>query len=306
MVETLRAGIIGLDTSHVVAFTELLNNPAAKGRVEGVKIVAAYPTSSPDIESSAGRVGEYTKTLREKYGVKMVNSARELLEGVDALFIESVDGRRHLPELRQVAEAGKRVPIFIDKPFAANLADAKEMARILREKNMPCFSSSALRFDANVQKFLAEKSKYGKVQGCDAYSPAHLEKTNPGFFWYGVHGVELLYTIMGRGCRSVRCSSTPAGDLAVGLWSDGRIGTMRGIRAGKNEYGAVVLCEKAIRDVPRDPDTPLYIGLVREIVKFFQTKQPPVPLEDTLEIMAFMDASLRSSEQKCGDVELAL
>lgn len=309
--------MIGLDTSHCVAFTQAMNDEKAVGYVPGAQVAAAYPSFSKDIESSVNRVEGYKNTLAEKYGVKMVASIRELVEQVDAILLESVDGRRHLPELREVVEAirqrnaaaaasaSKTLPVFIDKPFAASLADAKEMVRIVRENKIPCFSSSALRYEANLQKFLAEKDKLGKVQGCDAYSPAHLEKTNPGFFWYGIHGTEILYTIMGRGCRTVRCASTPAGDVAVGVWADGRIGTMRGIREGKNGYGAVVICEKGIRSVEYDGKVSFYPRLVGEIVKFFQTGQPPVPLEDTLEICAFIDAALRSSQEKCGDVPLA-
>src|SRR5262249_127772 len=159
------------------------------------------------------------------------SSIAELVEQVDAILIESVDGRRHLPELKEVvaARGGGQKPIFVDKPFAASLADAKEMVRLIRENQVRCFSSSSLRFEPNLKKFLEEKCGWGSVEGCDVYSPASLEKTNPGFFWYGIHGVEMLYTIMGRGCKTVRCSSAEAVDMAVGAWSDGRIGTMRGI-----------------------------------------------------------------------------
>jgi predicted dehydrogenase len=300
MADIIRAGIIGTDTSHCVEFTKLFAAEKGPGGEPPVKVTVVCSSFSPDVESSASRHEQYEKTLVEKFGVKLVKTIPELLGEVDAVLIENVDGRQHLPALKQVADAGK--PVFIDKPFAASLADAKEMVRIIREKKLPCFSSSSLRFEAGIQKFLAEKDKYGKIQGCDAYSPAELEKTNPGFYWYGVHGVEILYTIMGRGCKTVRCSSTPAGDMAVGIWPDGQIGTMRGIRAGKHDFGASVICEKAVLDLPAGRT--FYPGLIAALIKFFQTKQAPVPIEDTLEICAFIDASLRSSSEKCGDVKL--
>ncbi len=298
--QIIRAGMIGLDTSHCRVFTEMLNDEKAQGHVPGVRVVAVYPSFSPDIEKSAASVEPYKKSLAEKWGVKMVGSIPELLEQVDAVMIESVDGRRHLAELRAVAGAGK--PVYIDKPFAAGIADAREMVKIIQEKKLPCFSSSSLRFIPAVQQFLKEKDQYGKVQGCDAFSPASLEKTNPGLFWYGIHGVEILYTIMGRGCKTVRCSSSKTGDLAVGVWSDGRIGTMRGIREVRAEYGAMVLCEKGYKQIIHDPDQPIYNGLIREIVKFFQTGKPPVPIEETLEICAFIETAWRSAQEKCGDV----
>src|SRR4051794_27040533 len=113
---SLRAGIIGLDTSHAVAFTQLLNDPHSKGELAGVRVVAAFPGGSPDIPSSRDRVGGYTKDLREKYGVEIVDSIEDLLKKVDVVLLESVDGRPHLAQARPVFQAHK--PVFIDKPVA--------------------------------------------------------------------------------------------------------------------------------------------------------------------------------------------
>ena len=74
--------------------------------------------------------------------------------------------------------------------------------------------------------------KIGKVLGADTYSPCTLEKTHPDFFWYGIHGVELLYTVMGIGCKSLVRVHTEGTDVTVGTWEDGRIGTFRGTRTG--------------------------------------------------------------------------
>ncbi|MFP6659135.1 MAG: Gfo/Idh/MocA family oxidoreductase, partial [Pirellulales bacterium] len=117
---TLKAGIIGLDTSHVVAFSGLLNNADATGPLADVKVVAAFPGGSPDLEISAGRIEKFTNTVRDKYGVEIVDSIGELLKKVDVILLESVDGRPHLAQARPVIEAGK--PLFIDKPVAASLA----------------------------------------------------------------------------------------------------------------------------------------------------------------------------------------
>jgi hypothetical protein len=302
MADPIRAGLIGVDTSHCAAYTRMLNDEKAPEEIAGVRIVAAYPSFSPDVKSSAERVEGFKKQLTGEFGVEMVDSIEALVDRVDAILLTSVDGRRHLPELRQVVESGK--PVYIDKPFSASLADAKEMVRLIRENKLPCFSTSSLRYDSELIKFMADMEKRGKVLGCDAWSPAHLEPTNPGFFWYGVHGTEILYTVMGRGCTEVQCSSTPDGDLAVGIWKDGSIGSMRGIRKGKGGYGAMILCEKTFQHFK--PAGDFYAGLVREIVKFFRTKKPPVPIEDTLEICAFMDAALRSSRQDGADIPIEL
>src|SRR5947208_1899220 len=112
----LRVGIIGCDTSHVIAFTETLNNPEGKGHVAGGRVVAAYKGGSKDIQSSWSRVEEYTKTLREKYGITIYDSIEELCKNVDAVLLESLDGRPHLEQVKPVLKAGK--PVFIDKPMA--------------------------------------------------------------------------------------------------------------------------------------------------------------------------------------------
>jgi len=305
MSDPIKAGIIGCDTSHVIAFTECFHNEKAKDHVPGVRIVAAYPSFSDDIESSKGRVKEYTDKLREKYGVTITDSIADLVKMVDAVLIESVDGRRHLKELHAVvkaAEPGRLPPVYVDKPFAASLADAKEMVRIIRENKLPCFSTSSLRYLPGIQAFLRDAS-HGKVMGCDAFSPATLEPTNPGFFWYGIHGVEILYTIMGTGCKDVRCTSTPDVDVAVGIWGDGRVGTMQGRRKPPHDYGAMAYTEKRVVCLI-EPHT--YVPRVREIAAFFKTRKAPVPIDETLEIMAFIDAALTSSKAGGKEAPLSL
>src|SRR3974390_788995 len=101
----LRIGIIGCDTSHVTAFTEVLNNPKAEGHVPGGKVVAAYKGGSADIPSSAQRVESYAKTLRDKYDVKFYDTIEALCSNVDVVLLESVDGRPHLEQVKPVLKA---------------------------------------------------------------------------------------------------------------------------------------------------------------------------------------------------------
>ncbi len=318
MADIIRIGMIGLDTSHCGAFAGIFHDPTSPEELQGFRVVAAYPSFSPDLASSASRVDEYKQQLIDKHGVKMVDSVEELMEQVDVVLLHSVDGRRHLAELRPVAKAGK--PCYIDKPFAASLADAKEMVKLVKEHRLPCFSSSSLRFDSAYAAFQASRvpapatapatapaegqAEAPVVLGCDAYAPAALEPTNPGFFWYGIHGVEILYTVMGTGCRRVQCTSTPDGDLAVGVWEDGRLGTMRGIRKGPHHYGASVMGAKGLECRPSIGD--FYKGLCRAVANFFRTRQSPVPIDETLELCAFIDAAWRSSQQGGDDLALDL
>ncbi|HEV3005493.1 MAG TPA: Gfo/Idh/MocA family oxidoreductase [Pirellulales bacterium] len=295
---TIRVGIIGLDTSHVVAFTSVFNDPKAEGDLAGVKVVAAYPGGSDDIPDSYNRVAGFTKDLQEKFGVEIVDSIEALLAKVDAVLLESVDGRPHVAQVKPVFAAGKRV--FIDKPLAGTLADAIEIARLSRESGVPFFSSSSLRFSPGIVG-MRHNDQIGEVLGCDAYGPCTLEPHHPDLFWYGIHGVETLFTIMGPGCSSVSRAQTNDAELVTGVWGDGRIGTFRGIRSGKSDYGAIVFGTKGIAPSGGYAG---YAPLVVEIAQFFKTGKPPVSAEETIEIMAFMEAADESKRQ--GGAPIAL
>ena len=281
-----RIGIIGLDTSHSVAFTKSLNNPDAKAGFSGFRITAAYPKGSSSIKSSADRIPGYTEDVK-KLGVKIVNSIDELLAEVDYVLLETNDGRLHLEQVLPVFKAGKRV--FIDKPVAASLADAIAIYDAGKHYNVPVFSSSSLRY-INGAKEIAGGS-IGKVLGVDTFSPATLEATHPDLFWYGVHGVEVLFTIMGTGCERVTRTFNEMYDSVVGLWNDGRIGTFRGIRNGKSDYGGFVFGEKSISQLGKYAG---YDPLLVQIIEFFKTGVPPVSAEETLAIFTFMAAAEES------------
>src|SRR6056300_730101 len=119
--DEIRVGIIGLDTGHVIAFTKTMNDENAEGVLKKCRVVAAYPKGSPDIESSVSRVPKYTEEI-QKFGVEIVDSIPTLLEKVDAVMLETNDGRPHLEQVIPVLKAGKRV--FIDKPIAGSLTDS--------------------------------------------------------------------------------------------------------------------------------------------------------------------------------------
>ena len=288
MAKNLRIGIVGFDTSHVPAFTRVLNDANDPFHVPGGKVVVGYPSFSSDLESSYSRVDGFVKDVTENYGVAIVDSVEKLVEQVDAVLLESVDGRRHLTEARPILEAG--LPVYVDKPLAASYKDAAEIAALAEKTGAPIFSSSSLRYDANI---LALKSDpdLGAVQTCDAFSPATLDPTNPGLYWYGIHGVEILYTFMGTGCQSVTAHVTPAYHVVVGDWGDGRVATVRGLRAGARGYGATVFGEGKIGQTQYSTEIPIYAQLLKEIVPFFAGAPAPVPMAETMEMMAFIEAA---------------
>lgn len=287
----LRLGIIGLDTSHVTAFTQILNDPKDPQHVPGAKVVAAFKSSSEDIESSRTKVDGYTQTLVEKYGVTLAPSIEALCQQVDAVLIESVDGRPHLAQARPVIAARK--PLFIDKPIGGTLKDALEIFRLAKEAGVPVFTSSVFRYyDSMVE---LKKAPVGDIRSVISYGPAHLEPTHPDLYWYGVHPTEALYATIGQGCLSVTRTHTENTDTVVGTWSGGRTGILHGLRGGPLPRQVTIFGTKAVAVQKNDPHT--YAPLVREIVKFFQTGQSPVPAEETIEMFAFMEAADESKRR---------
>jgi GFO/IDH/MocA oxidoreductase family protein len=289
----LKIGIIGLDTSHSIAFTKELNSDKPQPDLAGCRVVAAYPKGSPDIESSTKRVPEYIEQIK-KFDVEIVDSIDELLKRVDCVLLETNDGRPHLEQALPCFKAGKRT--FIDKPIAASLADAIAIFEAAKKYNCPVFSSSSLRYGKQTQS--VHNGSLGKITRAWTTSPASLEQTHPDLYWYGIHGVESLFTVMGTGCETATRKKTPEGKIeVVGEWVGGRIGTYYEDKG----YAGAAMGEKGEGPVG---DSPGYRPLIVEIIKFFRTGQPPVPAKETLEICAFIEADNESKRRGGEPVEL--
>jgi predicted dehydrogenase len=284
----VKIGIIGLDTSHSTAFTKLLNGGEAK-EFAGFKIVAAYPYGSQTIKSSYERIPKYIEEVK-KYGVEVSSSIAELLKKVDCVMLETNDGNLHLEQAAEVLKAGKIM--FVDKPLGASLPQAIAIFELAKQYNIPIFSSSALRFVP--QNIKLRKGDYGRILGADCFSPHRRESSHPDFGWYGIHGVEILYTVMGAGCKSVSRMMSDSVDVVAGLWNNGRIGTFRGMQTGKSIYGGTVYTTNgAVAAGGYDG----YLHLLKEILTFFKTGVAPVSAQETLEIFTFMEASNESARK---------
>ena len=280
----IRVGIIGLDTSHAIAFAKTMNAADKQASFDECQVTCAYPHGSADIQSSVSRIPGYTKEIQE-LGVEIVDSIDELIDRVDAVMLETNDGRLHLEQVIPVLKARK--PVFIDKPMAGDLVDVLAIFEEAKKYRTPVFSSSSLRFVKAAQA--ARRGELvGQVFGCDTFSPCTLEPTHPDLYWYGIHGVEQLFTVMGPGCQTVSRTQTDGVDVVVGKWTEGRIGTFRGIRDGNRNYGGTVFGEKGQQSSGGNEG---YDGLVIEIANFFQTGNPPVTADETIEIYAFMSAA---------------
>lgn len=281
--EPVKLGIIGLDTSHSTAFSKLINT-APEGWAEGFKVVAAYPYGSQTIKSSYERIPKYIEEVKT-YGVEVVDSIDELLKKVDCVFLETNDGRLHLEQALQVFKSGKIC--FIDKPVGATLGDAIAIYAMAEKYNIPIFSSSALRFSKKNREVKA--GLCGEILGADCYSQHKVEPTHPDYGFYGIHGVESLFTAMGTGCEKVTCLSSEMGDVVTGLWKDGRLGTFRAVVKGPYGFGGTLITTK--KKFTPAAGYEGYKCLLEDVLKFFKTGVAPVSKEETIEIFTFMRAA---------------
>lgn len=286
----LKIGMLDFDTSHVVEFTKRINHVGIGESqwVDGAKVVLGCPGES---KLAPEKIAGYTKAMQD-LGVPLVSEPKDLLGKVDVVFIEAVDGSVHLERAKPFLSAG--VPCFVDKPFGCSRRDAEELIALAERKKLPIFSSSSLRYAPEVVAACGDPS-LGKILGATTYGPASTNERNPGLFHYGIHAVEMLFTLMGSGCREVICSSTAGTDVATGVWADGRIASVRGIRAGRSEFGCSIFAEKKVQHLAV-PTTFIYRELLKQVIACFTSGKPPIEPSVTLEIVGFIEAALTSSQ----------
>jgi predicted dehydrogenase len=279
----IRIGIIGLDTLHSPTFTKIINDPA-NAEMTGVKVISAYPYGSKRIESSARRIPEFTKEV-EGLGVTITNTIDEVISSSDVIMLMTNDGGMHYEQLLPVLQARK--PVFLNKPVGANLGEVLKIFSAVKEYGVPMFTSSALRYLEGAQN-VRYQNAVGKVIGADVFSPQKIEQFHTDLFWYGIHGVEILFTLMGTGCESVRRETGTSHDMVIGKWSDGRIGTYRGDLETRQSYGGTAYGTEGVLNVGPFAG---YQALVSKIVQFFRESKSPVEEKETLEIYTFMEAA---------------
>jgi hypothetical protein len=290
--EKIDIGIIGLDTSHCKAFTDILNNDNNPYAIPGGRVVCAYPGGTDAFTLSRDRVEGFTKDLRENYGIEILPTIAELVDKVDAILLESVDGRQHLEQFRAIA-VGK--PVYIDKPLACSLAEARAIQQMAVDTKTPLMSCSSLRYAAGIHDLVPAGEQ---VTCCEAFGPAPLLDDYPGLFWYGIHSAEVLFSIMGEGCEAVQLVAKPDMDFVIGEWQDGRMGMMCGTRFNSHDFGCVVHTSAETRMGVAKPDPPYYAVMLQKVMSFFETGLSPISINETMEIIAFLEAAEISRGEK--------
>lgn len=293
-----RVGIIGCDTSHTIAFTQVMN-VKKPDYAEGFRVVAAHKWGSKDIASSTNRYEKYIAQLKDM-GVEMCETIDDLLAKVDVVCLETNDGREHLWQAEKVFRSGKRV--FIDKPIAQDYPHAKAIVELGRKYNAKYFSTSTLRY---VPENVLARTNGAEYASCvfSAPSPLEVQGTHSRYVWYGIHGYETVMTVMRRGAERVRTVSAGNSDIVTITWKDGRLAVLK-LDRKEGAYGGYAFKRDGEPVVLKGPwgYEPM---LKNAIIPFFRTGVVPVEPEETLELFAIMDAAAKSHAEGGREVKIA-
>lgn len=283
----ISVGLIGLDTSHAVAFSRMLNEPGNSSAIPGAKVTCGFPGGSPDFPLSINRVAGITGTLRDELGVKILDSPEAVAAACDVVFIESVDGRVHLRQFEQVLPFGK--PVFIDKPLATSSRDAGEILRLAAAHKLPIMSCSSLRYAQFLREELVRSDE--TVLSCDLYGPLQEEATQPGWFWYGVHTMEMLVAILGPGFAEVECRNLGNHEIFRAVHTDGRVGVIHGMRNVHTQFGGVIHRASGAARFDASAGRPYYEELLRVILATLPEGMEPIPHAEMLEVIRLIEAA---------------
>jgi len=274
--------MIGLDTSHCISLAKFLNRKKSKN-----KIKYAFRGGNQDFSKSRDRVDKFTEELNKKYDIAILDSIEEVAEKSDAILLTSVDGRQHLEQFQILSKFKK--PVWIDKPFTCSLEDAKKIMEISKKSDTPFFSSSILRFT----KGIAEYKALQDATTVEITGPVPILEDYPGYFWYGIHSIEILYEIMQKGFESISLRRFPNQkyEIIVAKRNDGRIGIIYGCRySGFKEWTARIFTNNRLI-ITKSQSKPSGMELmIPHILNFFETKKSPIEVEEMIEIISFIES----------------
>jgi len=288
MEQKIKVAVIGLDTSHSVEFPKLIQDPATPEafRVPELAVTRCLRFETPfQKKEGLDRRQEYLESI----GVRVTENFDEAVADCSAILIEINDPSRHLEFFEKCASLGK--PLFLDKPFADTLENTQRIMAAAKRSGTRFFTASALRFDKDLEDGLAENTV---PEAVTVWGPLGKAPAGSSIVWYGVHTFEILQRIMGCGAVAVHTLKDPHGIVCRVLYADGRHGIVE-LTEGVYRYGTLIRDHKQREQLIQVTGrVPFYFMLLKQIVRFLEAGEQPVPLTDSLEIMKMLAAAERS------------
>jgi hypothetical protein len=276
--------LIGTDSTHCYAFAKLLNSSNSDWEIKYA--IRDYRSELP---ISVSRREKIEKEMSNNFDIQVFDFlTEEILTSTDAFIIASVDANLHVSQFKKIAQYKK--PIFIDKPITYSSKDAKEIDKISKEQNAPYFSSSSLRFSESIvgsSEFVFGKSNWNlTVEG-----PLTFERGIPGMFWYGIHIVEALLTIVPEDFTIDNIQINKEKNIIeIYLISKEKRAVLIGDLTGTSSFRGHIYSnnKELLFDVEND-NMPLYQYLLTEIIAFFETQQSPVNFIETSRVLTLVE-----------------
>ena len=286
MSKEIKVALIGLDTSHTIEFARRIQAPDCPPdqKVSGLRATACLRFSTPFQNEDGLNLRQ--KQL-EDWGIKVTTDFNDAVKGCDAIMLEINDASYHLEYFKKCAGLGK--PIFLDKPLADNIENGLEIVRLAKKNKVNAISASSLRFDAGLIKACAEMPNPTFVS---VYGPLGVAPAGSSIVWYGVHAFEMLEKAMGKGSACVTVRTDGAGVVAIMDYPDKKRGVVE-LTKGAWIYGGTLRNSETAISYSVVAGS-LYANIMKEIEKFFRTGKASFNLEDTVEVMAMLDAAERS------------
>ncbi|MBO3832130.1 MAG: Gfo/Idh/MocA family oxidoreductase [Candidatus Brockarchaeota archaeon] len=208
-----RIGIVGSDNSHAITFSQIANGIDRENYVLGFKATHIF-----------GFDEKRNREVAEKGGIEnIVSDVNEMIGKIDIAFVVFRHGGLHLEYAKPFIESG--TPVFVDKPLAATVADAKKIIQLAKERQTLLMSFSTLRFTDTVQELKGilknEEPVFLSVLG-----PGDLESEYGGLIFYGIHCAEIFNEVAGTGVKEVHAVAKGKSIVAT-LVHEKLIGTIK-------------------------------------------------------------------------------
>lgn len=286
---TIKIGIVGTDSSHCVAFTKLYNDNHEQHHVPGAKVICAKRCFSEDFKLSYSREEGFSRTLEQQYGVKLVDW-EQLREQCDAIMLQSADGRVHLEQFKQMVAWKK--PIFIDKPLALTFVEATEIVNLASKHGTPIMSCSSLRYAVALEDGLKQIEANGhKIKHVMIKCPLAIEPTQGRYFWYAIHGAEMLFRILGSNYTELDVKLEENYEVLIGKWENGVVGEVKCIQDDQPFEVHIETDDRPYHIYIADGAVPFYASLLQHMVTFFRTGKSPISTNETLAIIQFLESA---------------
>ncbi|MCX7805715.1 MAG: Gfo/Idh/MocA family oxidoreductase [Planctomycetota bacterium] len=277
----LKLGIVGSDNSHAIHFSQRCNLPDHPQRVEGARVVAI-----------CGKDPKRTREVAEQGRIEaIVGSPAEMVGKIDAGLVVYRHGGLHLENARPLLEAG--IPVFVDKPLACSVADAKAILEIAEWKNVPVTSFSTVRLAQSTRKFIAETlPKCGRPFSAVFTGPCDPKSEYGGIFFYGIHAIEMMFEFLGYDIADVSARRIGNHTIATVRYADGTIGIQNMLCGGRG-FSASVHGKGGDFFFPYDDSTAYSDGL-RTMIEMFRTRTRPYTDEQLLSSPRLLEAIEKS------------